>query len=343
MIWQDNKVWGNSMSVFFVNQNKSFAEELKNGLVWSPKLTTNGMQNIGYSTMTKIKKGDFIIHHCNSEIKAISITKNDCYDANKPSYKKGTGNGWNNDGYRVDTEYTVLDRAVDLANHRAWLKKHYSKDSAFTINGTGKQQYMCTITEQHALYLLEEAIKLQSTKVAKILTDALIDIREDESGEYHQVEKDEIDNLIEVESANTSVKPSWTGIKQGQKMTMSVSTNKLRPKRDPKVAADALARADYKCEVDVNDRIFLRKSGIGYTEPHHLIPISKFRDFDYENCSLDTMENIVSLCSHCHNLLHYGRDKDKTPVLKKLYEERKVALAKVGLDITFDELKEYYK
>lgn len=126
-------------------------------------------------------------------------------------------------------------------------------------------------------------------------------------------------------------------------MTMSVSTNKLIPKRDPKVAADALARADYKCEVDINDRIFLRKSGIGYTEPHHLIPISKFHDFDYENCSLDIMENIVSLCSHCHNLLHYGRNEDKAPVLKQLYEDRKATLAKVGLDITFDELREYYK
>ena len=205
---------------------------------------------------------------------------------------------------------------------------------------------MCTITEQHALYLLEEAIDLQSTnQTKKILNDALTDIREDEVREYHQVEKDEIDNLIEVASASaiTSVKPSWTGIKQGQKMTMSISTNKLRPKRNPKIAADALARANYKCEVDANDRIFLRKSGIGYTEPHHLIPISKFHDFDYENCSLDTMENIVSLCSHCHNLLHYGRDEDKTPVLKKLYEERKAALAKVGLDITFDKLREYYK
>ena len=58
---------------------------------------------------------------------------------------------------------------------------------------------------------------LNTKETRKILNDALIDIQEDESGEYHQVEKDEIDNLIEVESASTttSVKPSWTGIKQG--------------------------------------------------------------------------------------------------------------------------------
>ena len=334
------------MSIFYVYQGETFNEELKGGFVWSPKLNRKNGKNKGFSTMTKIKEGDFIIHHCNGEIRAISIAETNCYDSDKPSYKIGTGNSWDNDGYRVNCNYILLDNPLKLAEHKKWLKEHYSEESAFTKSGTGKQQYMCTITEQHALYLLEEAIDLQSTnQTKKILNDALTDIREDEAREYHQVEKDEIDNLIEVASASaiTSVKPSWTGIKQGQKMTMSISTNKLRPKRNPKIAADALARANYKCEVDANDRIFLRKSGIGYTEPHHLIPISKFHDFDYENCSLDTMENIVSLCSHCHNLLHYGRDEDKTPVLKKLYEERKAALAKVGLDITFDKLREYYQ
>lgn len=54
------------------------------------------------------------------------------------------------------------------------------------------------------------------------------------------------------------------------------------------------------------------------------------------------MENIVSLCSHCHNLLHYGKLEDKIPVLDKLYDERKEALERVGLGITFEELKEYY-
>ncbi|MBP5362507.1 MAG: hypothetical protein J6Y71_05725 [Ruminococcus sp.] len=70
------------------------------------------------------------------------------------------------------------------------------------------------------------------------------------------------------------------------------------------------------------------------------MPLSKYQDFDY---SLDVMENIVSLCSHCHNLLHYGRFEDKLVILKKLYNERKDALEKCGLHITFDELAEYYR
>ena len=56
--------------------------------------------------------------------------------------------------------------------------------------------------------------------------------------------------------------------------------------------------------------------------------------------SLDVEENVVSLCSNCHNQIHYGRDyKD---MLKKLYDERIEKLKKVGLYITFEELLEMY-
>ena len=123
-------------------------------------------------------------------------------------------------------------------------------------------------------------------------------------------------------------------------MTISSSTGREKPKRVPKIAADSLAHAEYLCEFDNADRTFLRKNGRPYTEPHHLIPISKYKDFEY---SLDVMENIVSLCSHCHNLLHYGRMEDKKVVLQKLYDERIDALKTVGLELTFDQLLSYYK
>lgn len=141
------------MSVFYVFQGKAYVEKLKDGFVLSPKLTKSKHQNIVFSIMTKIKKGDFIIHHCNSEIKAISITKSDCYDSTRTAYKMGNVSSWNNDDYRVDIYYMVLDTPVKLADHKYWLQDDYSEDSIFTKNGTGKQQYMCTIVEHHALNL----------------------------------------------------------------------------------------------------------------------------------------------------------------------------------------------
>ena len=91
-------------------------------------------------------------------------------------------------------------------------------------------------------------------------------------------------------------------------------------------------------EVDRNHPTFIRKkSDKPYTEPHHLVPMSFSDAFDV---SLDREENIVSLCSNCHNEIHYGRDAAE--IIKKLYTKRKRLLNSVGIDITLDELYEMY-
>lgn len=46
--------------------------------------------------------------------------------------------------------------------------------------------------------------------------------------------------------------------------------------------------------------------------------------------------DIVSLCSNCHNQIHYGIDSDK--LITKLYEERKELLESVGIKISLERL-----
>ena len=109
-------------------------------------------------------------------------------------------------------------------------------------------------------------------------------------------------------------------------------------KRDRKVALNALAHAKYKCEIDEGHPTFIRKNTeIAYTEPHHLIPMAYSDLFDV---SLDVEENIVSLCSNCHNHLHYGRGYEV--LLKSIYDERIKELKKVGLYIEFEKLLQMY-
>ncbi len=108
--------------------------------------------------------------------------------------------------------------------------------------------------------------------------------------------------------------------------------------RSRKTALNALAHAKYSCEIDANHPSFLRKnSDKHYTEPHHLIPMSYSDDFDV---SLDVEENIVSLCSNCHNWLHYGENPEA--LLLKLYNERIEHLKEVEIDISFERLLEMY-
>lgn len=108
--------------------------------------------------------------------------------------------------------------------------------------------------------------------------------------------------------------------------------------RDPQKAYRALHDAGYACEIDSSHPTFLRRgSSLPYTEPHHLVPMSRQDDFEF---SLDVPANIVSLCSNCHNWIHYGADNKK--LLEKLYEERSERLKKVGIDITIEQLLSYY-
>lgn len=98
---------------------------------------------------------------------------------------------------------------------------------------------------------------------------------------------------------------------------------------------NALVKADYCCEINKEHPTFKRrKSDKNYTETHHLIPIEFSAQFQY---TLDTEENIVSLCSNCHNQIHYGAGAEV--LLKRLYDERKEALEKAGLGETVNGIK----
>jgi len=105
------------------------------------------------------------------------------------------------------------------------------------------------------------------------------------------------------------------------------------------MSAIALKRANYSCEYNNEHKSFIRKSSNErYTEPHHLIPISRQGSFKK---SLDIPENIVSLCSDCHNNIHYGKDAKK--LVEKLFNERKEQLREVGISIDLETLLNLYE
>ena len=123
-----------------------------------------------------------------------------------------------------------------------------------------------------------------------------------------------------------------------KKVSNIIERRNVSYKRNPDIALNALRNADYKCEYCSEHETFIRKTnGLPYTEPHHIVPMKAQNAF---KVSLDVENNIVSLCSNCHNLLHYGADFEK--VLKPLYEKRKELLSISGIDITYEELKKYY-
>ncbi len=129
----------------------------------------------------------------------------------------------------------------------------------------------------------------------------------------------------------------YKGVAKDKVDPVEVSGHKVYP-RDRQTAINALSHADYRCEIDPSHPTFLRRnSSKPYTEPHHLVPMAFSEEFEV---SLDVEENIVSLCSNCHNHLHYGQGAEE--LLAKLYAERREALKAVGIDITLEQLLSYY-
>lgn len=119
----------------------------------------------------------------------------------------------------------------------------------------------------------------------------------------------------------------------------TIKNNKKLLLRDKGKALNALVKANFQCEANCGNKLFKRKnSDKDYTEVHHLIPTKYYKNFEF---SLDIEENLVSLCSHCHNLLHYGNDP--SVILKKLYDKRKKLLELCGINISFEELLKMYK
>lgn len=78
--------------------------------------------------------------------------------------------------------------------------------------------------------------------------------------------------------------------------------------RNPTTSKNALIRANNSCEIDRTHTSFLRRDeNTMYMEPHHLIPMSLT---NYFGVNLDREQNIFSLCSNCHNQIHYGAKED---------------------------------
>ena len=108
--------------------------------------------------------------------------------------------------------------------------------------------------------------------------------------------------------------------------------------RDRQKAVNALAHAHYQCEIDADHPTFIRRaSDKPYTEPHHLIPMAFQNKY---KVSIDREQNIVSLCSNCHNEIHYG--KNAAELIKNLYEKRKDVLESIGAKVSLEKLLEMY-
>lgn len=177
--------------------------------------------------------------------------------------------------------------------------------------------------------------KLQP-KLAKALQSLYPEL--DREGANDAEDQNLIDDLKQASLSSAANDFEYAGVAKMKAAAVYTNGHKTYP-RDKQTAINALAHAHYECEIDADHPSFIRKnSDKKYTEPHHLIPMAFSDEF---SVSLDVEENIVSLCSNCHNQIHYGRDAAE--LIKTLFIARKEVLERVGIKISLKRLLEMYQ
>ena len=239
-------------------------------------------------------------------IVAIQSFRNDV--KNWKEYKKGNYFIYYEDEFYPSRE--IMRRAYE----------EYSGETVISdfLHGKGGIGYVVPALEKKGFIIKtkEEMKQIEQEHEAKLDSDYISDINKE---------------VIHSEYVNYIPRP----IKRAEPLQ---SQSRIVYARRKEISINALQRAGHLCEVDNEHPGFVRKSdGTNYTEPHHLIPMC-MQSF-FEN-SLDVEANIVSLCSNCHNLLHYGKDKED--MLKQLYDLRKKELKQAGIEISFKDLIAMY-
>ncbi|GAB3051748.1 HNH endonuclease [Virgibacillus ainsalahensis] len=319
---------------FFVFQNKSYNEESKGEYLWSPQHDDNGKKVSHWDQMRDVRKGDLILHSYLKEIVAISVAKSNVYEANRPVE---LSNEWNNKGWRVDTEYYTIANPIVTSNHMNKLMELQPKTRApFNIRGRGNTGYLFTANKEMAEYIIGMSASIQKTEAEKKLLLGLLKEKDTQLNEKTEDQKliNDIDKmLIQMPESVFPYSPE-----PKEKPEAIVSSEAKSYPRNRQVSMNALIRASHNCEIDSKHPSFIRKStNIKYAEPHHLIPMGYQNQFEH---SLDVEANIVSLCSTCHNQIHYGNGADK--LIGELYNKRKKELEQAGIAVNLENLLNLY-
>ncbi len=104
----------------------------------------------------------------------------------------------------------------------------------------------------------------------------------------------------------------------------------------------AREKSNYRCELEQLNgcKYFTSKTTRhNYIEVHHFVP-REFRN-NFEN-SVDVLSNYITLCPHCHRMIHLATDRERVNIIRFIFNQRKDRLEKCGIKVEFEDLLSYY-
>jgi putative restriction endonuclease len=151
------------MHYWWVNQNRTFRQEIDGGYLWSPKRNQNGHRNPFYEFMREVAPGDIVFSFCDTRIAALGIISGYCRESPKPEEFGNAGTNWSRIGWRVGVRWQRLANAIRPKDHIARLRPDLAnKYAPLTPEGKGLQ----------SVYLTQVGAGLASTLFALIGKEA---------------------------------------------------------------------------------------------------------------------------------------------------------------------------
>jgi putative restriction endonuclease len=125
---------------WWVNQNQTYAHEVRGGYLWSPKFRADGARNQFYENMTRVQPGDVVFSYCDTYIKAIGVATSRAASVPKPTAFGRTGSYWSDEGWFIEVQFRELASPIRPREHMRVLEPTLpTKYSPLRPSGEGGQ------------------------------------------------------------------------------------------------------------------------------------------------------------------------------------------------------------
>jgi len=143
---------------FLVFQGNTFDAECRGGFIWAPKYNQGGRRCHHWDKLLDVREGDLIIHCADGYIRAISIAKGSCYDAESPR-ELTAEQLWAKDGRMIDCEYIKVNQPIKHSDYKETILKYCNvKYAPFDKDGNGNMGYLFDINRDLAKFFIEKTI-----------------------------------------------------------------------------------------------------------------------------------------------------------------------------------------
>lgn len=149
------------MTTWWVNQGKTFEQEVRGGYMWAPKLQRDGNRLQSYEFMKEVSPGDLVFSYHSQKVMAVGVAKTFASSKDKPGE---LSEDWNRDGWFIEVDYVLAETPFrpldDWAVVKALMPATYSP---LDKNGRGAQKlYLSKISEELGQFLLSKVSPVQS-------------------------------------------------------------------------------------------------------------------------------------------------------------------------------------